>query len=48
MSRTSINCLKASIIVLLTIFAVMNAGSPARAGDPTMQTNLNDIADQMA
>jgi hypothetical protein len=48
MNRTSINNLKVSTIVIFTFFTVMISSGSAPAGDLTMQTNLNDIADQMS
>lgn len=48
MKRTSINYLKVSIFVVIAFFTVMIYSGPAPAGDYTMHTNLNDIADQMS
>ncbi len=48
MNSTSVNYLKVSMLVIFTCFAVMIYSGPAPAGDYTMQTNLNEVADQMA
>ena len=47
MNRISINNMKVSMFVIFTFFALIISSGPAPAGDHTMQTNLNDIADQM-
>ena len=48
MNRISITNLKVMVLVIFTFFALMIFSGPAPAGDYTMQTNLNDIADQMS
>jgi hypothetical protein len=48
MKRTTKNELKVSMFVLIAFFAVMIYGGPALAGDDIMQTNLNEVADQLA
>ena len=47
MNILSVNYPKVFIYILLTIFAVMINSGPTVAGDDSMQTNLNEIADQM-
>ncbi len=48
MKRTSKNGLKGCMLVLITLFAMMLCGGYALAEDQTMQTNLNEVADQLA
>ena len=48
MNRTSLNYLKVSMFVIFAFLTGMISSGPATAEDYTMQTNLNDIADQMA
>lgn len=48
MKRTSKNDLKVSMLILILFFTMMLYGGPALAGDYTMQTNLNEVADQLA
>ena len=48
MKRTTKNYRKLSMFVFIAIFTVMICGGPAIAGDQTMQTNLNEVADQLA
>ena len=48
MNRTSVNYLKVSMLVLFAVFAMVILSGPATAGDYTMQTNLNEVADQLA
>ena len=48
MKRTSKNDLQVSMFVLITFFTVMLFAGPAPAGDYTMPTNLNEVADQLA
>jgi hypothetical protein len=48
MNRISINYLKVSVFVIFAFFALMTYSGPAPAADYSMQTNMNDIADQMA
>lgn len=40
--------LKISMFVLITFLTVMFYGNLSLAGDQTMQTNLNEVADQLA
>jgi hypothetical protein len=47
MNRTSINYLKVSVFVIFAFFTLMTYSGPAPAQDDSMQTNMNDIADQM-
>lgn len=47
MKSTSKKDLKVFKFVLIAFFTVMLYGVPALAGDYTMQTNLNEIADQL-
>jgi len=48
MQRTSGHHFNASILTLIAFFTVMLSGGLAFAGEYTMQTNLNDVADQLA
>jgi len=48
MKRTSTNYLKVSVFVIFALFTVIIFSRPLHAGDYTMQTNLNEVADQMA
>jgi hypothetical protein len=48
MKRTSKNALMVSMLVFIPFFTMMLYGGPALAGDYTMQTNLNEVADQLA
>ena len=48
MKRTTKNDRKLSRLVLIAFFTVMLCGGTAIAGDQTMQTNLNEVADQLA
>lgn len=48
MKRTTQNSLKVFVFVLIAFFAVMICVTPAPAGDQTMQTNLKEVADQLA
>ena len=48
MNRISANCLKVSVFVIFAFFTVIIFSRPLHAGDYTMQTNLNEVADQMA
>ena len=48
MNRTSVNYLKVSMLVLFAVFAMVILSGPVTAGDYTMQTNLNEVADQLA
>ena len=47
MKRTSKNGLKGCTLVLISFFAMMLYGGHALAGDQAMQTNLNEVADQL-
>ena len=47
MNIISINYPKVCMYILLTIFAVMINSGAAYAGDYSMKTNLDEIADQM-
>ena len=48
MKRTSKNDLKVFMLVLISFFPLMLYGGYALAEDQTMQTNLNEVADQLA
>jgi len=48
MKRTSKNDLKVFMLVLISFFALTLYGGYALAEDQTMQTNLNEVADQLA
>ncbi len=48
MKRKSKNDLKVSMLVLIPFFTMMLYGGTALAGDYTMQTNLSEVADQLA
>jgi hypothetical protein len=48
MNQLCQNYLKISMLVIFTIFTVMIYNGSANAGDYTMQTNLNNIADLMS
>lgn len=48
MNRTSMNYPKVSMLVLFAVFTMVFLSGPATAGDYTMQTNLNEVADQLA
>ena len=48
MQRTSKHHLKVSIFVFIALLTVMFSGGPASAGEYTVQTNLNEVADQLA
>ncbi len=48
MNSTSINYLKVSMFVIFTFLTMMIYSGLAPAGDYKMQTNLDEIADQMA
>jgi hypothetical protein len=48
MKRTFKNGLKGCMLVLFSFFTIMLYGGYALAGDQAMQTNLNEVADQMA
>lgn len=48
MKITTKNELKVSMIVLIAFFAVMISSGSALAEDHTMQTNLDEVADQLA
>ena len=48
MKKTFKNNLKVYMFVLITFFTVTLYGGLALAGDDTMQTNLNEVADQLA
>ena len=48
MQRTFRHHFNASIFALIAFLSVMLSGGLAFAGEYTMQTNLNDVADQLA
>ena len=48
MQGTSKHQLKLSIFVFIALLTVMFSGGLASAGEYTMQTNLNEVADQLA
>ena len=54
MNKPSINCIKMPILIkmpvlmVFTLFTLMFYIGSANAGDYTMQTNLNDIAEMMS
>lgn len=45
MYRPAMKYLKIPVLLIFTIFAVMLYSGPARAGDYSMQSNLNDMAE---
>ena len=47
MKRISKNYMHATLFAIIACFTVMIFGGPAFAGDHMMQSNLNEIADQM-
>ena len=48
MNQLSINYKKSLMLVVLTIFSVMIYNGSAKAGDSTMQMNMNDMAEMMS
>jgi len=48
MNLQCINYIKIPMLVIFAIFAVMSYNGSANAGDPAMQTNLNDMADLLS
>jgi hypothetical protein len=48
MNQLGLNYLKIPMLVIFTIFTVMIYNGSANAGDATMQTNLNNMADMMS
>ena len=48
MNQLGLNYLRIPMLVIFTIFTVMIYNGSANAGDATMQTNLNNMADLMS
>jgi hypothetical protein len=48
MKKLSIKYIKIPMLVIFTLFTLMLYNGPANAGDYTMQTNLNDMAEMMS
>ena len=48
MNQNSIKYIKIPMLVLFTFFSLMIYSGPAKAGDYSMQTNLNSMAELMS
>jgi adenylate kinase len=48
MKESYVKYMKASVFVIVAMYAVIISGGPGIAGDYTMQKNLTDIADLMS
>ena len=48
MKRTSKSDLKVTMFVFVSLFTMVLCGVPVLAGDYKMQTNLSEVADQLA